>query len=839
MALADKYREFIEATKQLEPHARHGLLMATMRSLLQTTALCLFDVVYDHCKDDEAHYTLQNSASLLTQQHPPWLTKDAEPISEIRKLIGHVRSNDRQGEPALCPNLDNKLLKKCDDWVQHRNEVAHGVPNATVVNSGLEWLPELCVSLLDAVSEVLPERVGTKGITKSGRNILSLPPEASATPVVFRRVVLSPKGSSIHFLRLITNGEPRGIETLRDDSPIVRLGNPGGVFRPVKRRGSQDEILVRIPERSVFVGQEKALDDMLQWWDDPGGAVLVVHSPIGGIGKTALVVEFIYKWLLDGWGKYSPRLICFGSAKRTRFAAGQLGDVKNDVDGVQDFVDLLCRCPMENGMPMGKSNDRWMDLRFHFERNGISPRDVLVVIDNAELIDVGEESAFAKKVSHVARRVGFRVILTSRRDEHDVAGFKLRVGNLSMVEAIDLARKRAEISRVQSILSARAALQDALNPLEGIPVLIVSLVDYVAQQGGGLEAAAKEVGKKGEMALADFWYEPAWKNMREVDQNILISVWKLGACSQSELETICAGMGGAFASLETRGFGEARFLETYALNGPGDYTLPHHARVFVAEMAKGISGRRSEKIDEVVAAVRDGGGGVSSLNMFHRAVDAWKNRKEFGEARVAFESLLKMNFSREQVLLSFAEFCAEIGGYEAKKLLGGDYGRELKGTRAGLHLLLKVASARRVAEGREFEDLVDKAKMAQLEDGWIELSRANFFLHKLGDVHVDFRVPDFKRIDETEEDFESRREMVKERLLDEFEEYRSGAERAISKLEQCSQATPTHLVHESHLTQWRDEADRLRRWLDGMMNLVLPPRFTVVRSGPVSRPVFV
>ncbi|MFP3670156.1 hypothetical protein SB717_34265, partial [Priestia sp. SIMBA_032] len=91
-----------------------------------------------------------------------------------------------------------------------------------------------------------------------------------------------------------------------------------------------------IPDRLTadFTGREREIEELTEWTNDFGSRACMLYGD-GGIGKTTLAVEFVWR-LLEGTVKseFKPELITFFTAKKTRWGIGGLEIIRLDEVGV-------------------------------------------------------------------------------------------------------------------------------------------------------------------------------------------------------------------------------------------------------------------------------------------------------------------------------------------------------------------------------------------------------------------------------------------------------------------------------------------------------------------------
>lgn len=149
--------------------------------------------------------------------------------------------------------------------------------------------------------------------------------------------------------------------------------------------------------------------------------------------------------------------------------------------------------------------------------------DVLLIIDNTETLATSAQDAeaLAEFLSQVGKIVG-RVVITSRRREL-MAAVPIQVSQLSEAEAVAL------IQKLGSELGARAVVQAGEPRLRRScaqvmhkPLLIETLVRYIARSGAGIDDGLNHILGKTNDQLLEFLYEDAWERMSPAVQAVFV-----------------------------------------------------------------------------------------------------------------------------------------------------------------------------------------------------------------------------------------------------------------------------------------------------------------------------
>ena len=146
-----------------------------------------------------------------------------------------------------------------------------------------------------------------------------------------------------------------------------------------------------------------------------------------------------------------------------------------------------------------------------------------MVLDNTETLATSpaEVEDFSVFLKQIGKRLG-RVLITSRRREF-VAFEPLQISALSDAESASLMRRLADEYNVVAIKQAgEATLRQAAKQLANKPLLIDTLVKYLARSSVGIKEAIEQVFRKTNDQLLEFLYDDAWLRINELQQDVFL-----------------------------------------------------------------------------------------------------------------------------------------------------------------------------------------------------------------------------------------------------------------------------------------------------------------------------
>ena len=185
---------------------------------------------------------------------------------------------------------------------------------------------------------------------------------------------------------------------------------------------------------------------------------------------------------------------------------------------------LYCLSPVLNKDYFKLSGSALVDrVASEFNQQGFKRADILLVLDNTETLATSpaEVEDFSIFLKQIGKRLG-RVLITSRRREF-VAFEPLQISALSDAESASLMRRLADEYNVVAIKQAgESTLRKAAKQLANKPLLIDTLVKYLARSSVGIKEAIEQVFRKTNDQLLEFLYDDAWLRINELQQDVFL-----------------------------------------------------------------------------------------------------------------------------------------------------------------------------------------------------------------------------------------------------------------------------------------------------------------------------
>lgn len=770
MLLFDRYKNFIREAAILEPHARHDLLLACIRSLLQTTALCLFDVAAHACDDGTRKRDLANIAS------ERWLDKDRQPIDVIGRLLALIKRALPEPWPTWCGELE-RMLRDCKKWVEHRNDVAHGVPNLKLIQDQIPFLEKLANNLVEAACDVLPANNAPPFYTRSSIRLSSFPDRPIDAPLVFRGFGRKATGHRMDCVALDVHADRRFAVDLTRDAPIVRLRPFDLAYEPYLPTTGWMPNVRLLEKPNTFMHRAADLNEMDEWWaDDTTKNILFIWGN-AGYGKTTLVLQFLHQKLApETTPTYRPKLVCFTTAKRTQYGIDGYKQFTPDTSSIGNVGRLVLEGVGDTSVVSRKGNALWDFIAGRVANEGIDTRDTLIVIDNAETLTTDDSAAkrFADEVDYIASKLGFRVIVTSRRREQFKNVSQLSVTSFNEQESIEFAKELAKSPPLASVLQSTDELRKAMIRFEGIPLLITTFVERMRQDPRDIKTISNELATKDSLGLARFRYEDAWDRTHVARRNVLIALHCVGPCSSDLIGQFCVGFGTTLVALENEALIQAKFVESHSYaNGMKDYWLHAWSQPFVEFQYNGLENAQKEAIkDTIDRAFKDADpalGALPAKTFAYREGERARRAHDYAIARTYFKQALVQEPENHELGIAVAKFFVECAYYE--DLLDPEMDRLLGETTEGALLMARAAASLPRISGEAFDLYLDKARRAQVDP--LDLS-ALIAQHSI--TRLESRKP--PRTDElavpmqpheSEAAWEQRREKVREEIQQQYE----------------------------------------------------------------------
>lgn len=457
------------------------------------------------------------------------------------------------------PNLEDVLrglIARRNDSVQ-----GHGLPGREKVDA---WLDAVRL-LFESYQEVLPVVDATDG------SLELRPPGAERLRLRLLRTVqgnlvcyryIRPVGGD----RCVVHGQRQVSLTEREDSITweaehllgYRLGGPATfVPLPTFERDWSPIGSLPSPMTRKFLGREKELGELAEWFDDTGSRACLVFGD-GGIGKTTLVLEFLNRVLSGAtMVRWRPELLVYFTAKRTRWGLEGLEQIGAGNPSLHDFASDVHRRLQGEPAPRTwlKRDERAVvaSLSQLLSEWGLSPGQTLVVLDNTETLSqtVQDVNELALAIRDLSRHVG-RVLLTSRRREA-IEAWPLEVPPLSDDEAVALLRSRAaELNRESILQAGDARLRSIARDLGSRPLVLEVFVQVLRDPNLGLKRALERVQGMQRKDLGEFLYLDAWRRLTPELRGLLLLMTRSGEVHEEALFRLCCQTAGlsALSALE-------------------------------------------------------------------------------------------------------------------------------------------------------------------------------------------------------------------------------------------------------------------------------------------------
>jgi len=585
-------------------------LSSIVRSLLQTLALSAMEIA------SRATPTLDGELDLK-----PFLDRfsqpsDGLPIEVLDTLVPRIRSlvfraymngwYEKEGD-------ERPLVESLNEWVQFRNKrPGHGVLDAPTTAIWATRSAELVQKTLDLLGDALP-RLGTSGLTCNVGDLvipLSVPLVVDGTATVISKVVARNGVWKVQ-AQLLSWTDAREVTIdLSSNNIFARDHQPSDKFRwlDVPSGPASKLVLCNIPGRqtSTFVGRKKELDKLSEWLQDVVDSRTCLVYGDGGFGKTTLVLEFFNSLLEDGVDStetFLPAIISFYTAKKTKWTEEGLVHFKGISDAMEDSVRELLYClhPVLGKEWYGVDGRALIDkAATELANEGFTRDDVLLIIDNTETLatSVADAEALADFISRVAKRIG-RVIITSRRREL-LSAVPVAVSQLSESEALSLMQKLGNEYGARSITQAsEPKLRRACGLLMHKPLLVDTLVRYIARSSAGIQDGLDQILKKTNDELLEFLYEDAWQRMSRLVQDVFLVLVSLAAPLDSKsVGDACREVGVLHSEFQA-GLAETYFATIVDHGDHYDLEIVELAKEFFRQKKRRFPNQDAERFENI------------------------------------------------------------------------------------------------------------------------------------------------------------------------------------------------------------------------------------------------
>ncbi|MBL0720531.1 hypothetical protein JI742_11605 [Piscinibacter sp. Jin2] len=696
--------------RQLEIARSHGsdaealsYLSSVLRSLLQALAISALEVTLQATPvvDDDS-----NLNQFIDRFSQP---SDGLPLEVLDSLVPRIRSlvfrGFMKGWYERIGEDQKTLVEALTEWVEFRNKrPGHGVLDSPTTSLWAKRTSDLIQRLLESANDVLPQQSNSGLVAKVGDIAVPLtaPLVVEGAAIVIAKV-FSRNGVWKVQGQILSWSDARDITI--DLSPTNLFSTeyrPNDRFRwsEVAYGNGSRLVLNNIPVRqtSTFVGRKRELDKLGDWLSDIVDSRTCLVFGDGGFGKTTLVLEFFNRIIDDGFEDESvpiPSVINFYTAKKTKWTEEGLVHFKGISDAMEDSVRELMYClhPVL-GKDWYKLEGRALIEKVGTElsKEGFTRNDVLLIIDNTETLATSTSDAeeLAEFISRVAKRIG-RVVITSRRREL-LAAEPVPVSQLSEEEALTLIRKLGTEYSAQSVMqSSEPRLRRACEQLMYKPLLIDTLVRYIARSSSGVQEGLDQILKKTSDELLEFLYEDAWLRMNKMVQEVFIVLSSLATPPDSKsVGDACREIGVSHSEFQSS-LGETYFATITDRGEIYDLEIVDLAKEFFRQKKRRAAQADAERFDNIafkvdkLAAER---WEVDRNYRTDRVADAYRSeyaraaklaiiRRDYGAARENFDlavieeplnaalreriaSFLLRNLGKAELALPFARKATEL-----------------------------------------------------------------------------------------------------------------------------------------------------------------------------------
>ena len=684
----DLYRDQINSVfYRFDRSHQYQFLLSAVRSVLQTASMTLLEYCTNFVIDVEdsrlpgmAERMLRPSDGIFEQV-----------ISEGSAL---ARNNGWRAAEAWTSGGEGKALRKrVQDWSAHRNKhPGHGIVSMSVVEEALIWLPTLAVDLVDGLESFLPtiDPTGTAYLPigpSSQQQLFELKTIRMPTgqPTVIREIVQRGDCWRFRYQTLDASESTEGTYDVAGDPGIL------GLLRQEVRRFRQYEVpvagatwrptvLLHKKQTTIFEGRTEQLRELRDWFDDVGSRACNVYGE-GGIGKTTLTLQFLNS-ILEAEAdapEWRPEVICFFTAKQTRWGPDGLQMLHGTVPPVEDAVRELVYCNEDRIEPslyelpveklIGKVAGNLRDL-------GLQRDDILLVLDNTETLasSAADEERLARVINSIARHVA-RVLITSRRREQ-LEAYPIRVPGLSETEGVALLERLGEEYDAKPLRqTGRPGKRKLVTRFSGRPLLLDVFARLVGRYQYSLDSATNAVLRLASDDLGTFLYDDVWARLDAEERNAFLTIGQLGDTVSGKLvEFVCSELQ-IQHSLLLDTYEKTRFGARHDYSTSYDLVIEPSARAFLSKKYKDCSAPQRSII----------GTAISGAERRHRAIlrahesivtdrvakafrsDAAKAAKlaavrgEYQDAIFWYEEAIRVDTGNAALLDRFAFFLATKG----------------------------------------------------------------------------------------------------------------------------------------------------------------------------------
>lgn len=701
------YLEQLEIARNHQSDAEAlSYLSSIMRSLLQSLALSALEIAYQATPVVDDDLNLNQFLDRFSQP------SDGLPIEILDSLVPRIRSlvsrSYMRGWFEKLEGFDQTICSALTEWVEFRNKrPGHGVLDAPTTALWAQRTGDLIQRILKTHADAFPQEDETRLTVHVGDLIIPIttPLVIDEDAIVIGKIV--PRNGVWKIQgQVLSWVDARDITIDLGPSNIFATeGHASEKFRwsDVPSAKGSTLVLNNVPVRqtSTFVGRKKEQDKLSEWLKNVADSRSCLVFGDGGFGKTTLVLEFFNNLLEDGMEDCPvPSVISFYTAKKTKWTEEGLAHFKGISDAMEDSVRELIYCfdPVL-GKEWYRIDGRALieKVATRFAEEGFSRDDILLIIDNTETLATSAVDAevLADFIARVAKRIG-RVIITSRRREL-LAAEPVPVSQLSETEAVQLIKELGDEYGALAVSKAGdRALRKACQQLMFKPLLIDTLVRYIARSSSGIQEGLDQILRKTNDELLEFLYEDAWARMNMLVQEVFMVLVSLASpLNGKSVGDVCKEIGVQHAEFQAS-LGETYFATIVDHGESYDLEIVELAKKFFLQKKQRVPKGDAERFENIGFKVDKQATERYEIDKSYRldrVADAFRSeyakaakiatiKKDYESAKVSFElamleeplnaalqeryaSFLLRTLGKADIALGFAKRSTELDSHSA------------------------------------------------------------------------------------------------------------------------------------------------------------------------------
>lgn len=530
------YHSQIEIARTLASDSEQfNFLNSILRSILQTATISSFEAIRELTPFSPHDVSIDQFIRRFEQP------SDGLPVEALDTLIpiirSHVSKNYAIGWFEKNGDSNQPLAQDLTAWIEFRNKKpAHGVLDKNDAAIWSEKLYRLALRSLAVLGSALPKSNdnGTLLMEIGDSNfVIDTPLIHGSNPIVINKITARKGIWKLHAQQLDWNAAVELTQDLSEKTIFATENSSEPThfqFREVSLPSGKKSTFHNIPVRqtNIFEGRRKELQALEEWMNETEDSRSCLIYGDGGFGKTTLTLEFLNR-LLEGEIEVTsnfPSMISYYTAKMTRWTDEGIVHFKGISDAMEDCIRELLYCfyPV-----LGKDWYKITGLPLidkvagEVAAQGFGRDDILLILDNTETLATSpsEVEDLAEFLKRVSKKIG-RVIITSRRREF-LPATPIQIRALPEDEAVRLMIRLGREYKATAVNQAgEARLRKVCNSLSSKPLLIDTLVKYIARSSVGIDDALEKILRKTNDELLEFLYQDAWLRMSELQRQVFL-----------------------------------------------------------------------------------------------------------------------------------------------------------------------------------------------------------------------------------------------------------------------------------------------------------------------------